>query len=48
MRKQHGVIVVLCFDHPRGYYYDAFYFGKFLGSFDYFEEASNEVRKAEK
>jgi len=43
--KKHGVFIVNCFDNPRGYYWDVFYFGKWLGSFDYQSDAKEAFNK---
>lgn len=45
--KKHGVFMVECFDHPRGYYYDVFCHGKWLGSYDYHSDASDELSRNE-
>lgn len=42
MKSKHGVFIVSCFDNPRGYVWNAWYLGKFLGSFDYQEDAHQE------
>lgn len=39
MKTKHGVFFIQCDDNPRGYYWDAWYLGKFLGSFDYQDDA---------
>ena len=46
--KKTGVFFVSCSDTPRGYYYDAFYNGTWLGSFDYHFDALNEVSNEER
>ena len=45
MKPKHGVFIVSCFDNPRGYYWDAWYLGKFLGSFDYQSDAKEAFNK---
>lgn len=45
MKSKHGVFIVTCFDNPRGYYWDVFYFGKWLGSFDYQSDAKEAFNK---
>jgi len=35
MKTKHGVFLIQCDDNPRGYVWEAWYFGKFLGSYDY-------------
>lgn len=43
---QHGVFMVSCPDNPRGYVWDAFYMGEWLGSYDYQQDAEHEFVRA--
>lgn len=47
MSRKHGVFLVNCFDHPRGYYYEVFVRGRFIGSFDYGSDAEDEFSRLE-
>ena len=36
---KHGIFLINCFDHPRGYYYELFFLGKYIGYYDYYSDA---------
>lgn len=41
--KKHGSFLVNSSDNPRGYYYEAFAYGIFLGCFDFKSDADDAV-----